>query len=156
MLENTPTVSEVPIPKTNQGTRWKYPSNYGNLTDLAQRMSSGIGRKHFCYIPLENSIEKSIHSNYITGAWDYIRFFTCYNLPLDPTPSLSCYVALTSHHTSASKYLIGACHYLKDLYPDFDDSHLSPLLITKVSVSHNTGRSSDHAADRDSANYKGS
>ncbi|THV06837.1 hypothetical protein K435DRAFT_569125, partial [Dendrothele bispora CBS 962.96] len=46
-------------------------------------------------------------------------FCTSHNLPLDCTPSiLSCYVAFTSHHiASAPKYLTGARHYLKDLYP---------------------------------------
>ncbi|THU91098.1 hypothetical protein K435DRAFT_555066, partial [Dendrothele bispora CBS 962.96] len=92
------------------------------------------------------SIEESTRSNYATGARDYIRFCTSHNLPLDPTPStLSCYVAFTSRHTSrpvnhvvswciasAPKYLTGARHYLKDIYPYFDDSRSSPLVQATI------------------------
>ncbi|KAF5367457.1 hypothetical protein D9758_003823 [Tetrapyrgos nigripes] len=82
---------------------------------------------HFLQV---HSIEESTKSNYATGAHDYICFCTSHNLPLDPTLStLSCYVAFTSRHiASAPKYLTGACHYLKDIYPYFDESRSSPLV----------------------------
>ncbi|KAG7442290.1 uncharacterized protein BT62DRAFT_906359 [Guyanagaster necrorhizus] len=43
-------------------------------------------------------------------------------LPLEPTTlTLSRYIAYTSQYiSSSSKYLTGVCHFLKDLYSDFD------------------------------------
>jgi hypothetical protein len=81
-----------------------------------------------------HAIEKSTKNNYSTGARDYIRFCTSHNLDLDPTPStLSRYIAFTSKHiASGPKYLTGARHYLKQLYPHFDQSRSDPLVQATI------------------------
>ncbi|KAG7443374.1 uncharacterized protein BT62DRAFT_903308 [Guyanagaster necrorhizus] len=55
---------------------------------------------------------------YATGICDYI----IHTLPLDPMhQTLSCYITNTSQFiVSGLKYLTGVCHFLKDLYPDFN------------------------------------
>ncbi|KAF8890539.1 hypothetical protein CPB84DRAFT_1683566, partial [Gymnopilus junonius] len=57
-----------------------------------------------------------------------------HNLPLDPTPStLSCYIAYTSQFiASAPKYLSGVCHFLGELYPDFDKNRVHPLVQSTI------------------------
>lgn len=81
-----------------------------------------------------HSIETSTKHNYATGAKDYIRFCTNHNLSLDPTPStLSRYIAYTSRHiASGPKYLTGARHYLKQVYPHFNESRADPLVQTTI------------------------
>jgi hypothetical protein len=84
---------------------------------------------------LQNSaIEKSTIKCYQTGARDYISF--CYNhdLSLEPTPlTLSRYIAYTSHSiASAPKYLTGARHYLKEIYPEFDANRNHPLVLSTI------------------------
>lgn len=81
-----------------------------------------------------HAIEQSTKNNYSTGARDYIRFCTSHNLSLDPTPStLSRYIAYTSKHiASGPKYLTGARHYLKQLYPSFDESRSNPLVQATI------------------------
>ena len=53
---------------------------------------------------------------------------------LRPTPlTLSRYVAFSSHSiASAPKYLTGARHYLKDLYPEFDENRNHPLVLSTI------------------------
>ncbi|KAJ7289670.1 hypothetical protein C8J57DRAFT_953381, partial [Mycena rebaudengoi] len=60
-----------------------------------------------------------------------------HQLPLDPTPStLSRYIAYTSKFiASGPKYLTGARHFLKALYPDFDQNRSSPLVQTTIAGS---------------------
>jgi hypothetical protein len=55
---------------------------------------------------------------------DYINFCLIHSLSLDPTlQTLSCYIAYTSQFiSSGTKYLTGACHFLADLYPDFEQN----------------------------------
>ena len=81
-----------------------------------------------------HAIEQSTKNNYSTGARDYIRFCTLHNFDLDPTPStLSRYIAYTSRHiASGPKYLTGARHYLKQLYPHFDESRSNPLVQATI------------------------
>ncbi|KAJ7722279.1 hypothetical protein DFH07DRAFT_679508, partial [Mycena maculata] len=57
-----------------------------------------------------------------------------HSLPLDPTPqTLSCYIAYTSQFiASGPKYLSGARHFLKDLYPDFDENRANPLVQATI------------------------
>jgi hypothetical protein len=84
-----------------------------------------------------HSIETSTAKNYRTGARDYIRFCTGHSLPLDPTPqTLSRYISYTSQFiASGPKYLSGARHFLRDLYPDFDDNRSSPLVQATIAGS---------------------
>ncbi|KAF8228045.1 hypothetical protein L208DRAFT_1293556 [Tricholoma matsutake] len=81
-----------------------------------------------------NAIECSTSKNYATGARDYINFCILHSLPLDPTlTTLSCYIAFSSQFiTSAPKYLTGMQHFLKDLYPEFDDNHSHPLMKSTI------------------------
>ena len=81
-----------------------------------------------------HAIEKSTKQNYTTGARDYIHFCTSHKLDLDPTPStLSRYIAYTSRHiASGPKYLSGARHFLKQLYPHFDESRAHPLVQATI------------------------
>ncbi|KAF5368147.1 hypothetical protein D9615_010186 [Tricholomella constricta] len=81
-----------------------------------------------------NAIEKSTALGYATGARDYIRFCISANLPLDPTPlTLSRYVAFTSRYVaSGPKYLSGARHFLRDIFPDFDANRSHPLVQATV------------------------
>src|SRR5271169_636345 len=85
-----------------------------------------------------NSIERSTVKNYATGARDYITFCASHSLPLDPTPlTLSRYIAYTSQFiASSSKYLTGARHFLKDIYPDFDNNRSHALVKATVRGSH--------------------
>ncbi|KAJ7706810.1 hypothetical protein B0H17DRAFT_852559, partial [Mycena rosella] len=57
-----------------------------------------------------------------------------HGIPLDPTPkTLSRYIAFTSQFiASGPKYLSGARHFLKDLYPDFDDNRASSLVQSTI------------------------
>jgi hypothetical protein len=81
-----------------------------------------------------NAIERSTSKNYATGARDYINFCILHSLPLDPTPTtLSRYVAFSSQFiASAPKYLTGVRHFLKDLYPEFDDNRSHPLVKSTI------------------------
>ncbi|KAF5376460.1 hypothetical protein D9615_008600 [Tricholomella constricta] len=81
-----------------------------------------------------SALEKSTALGYATGARDYIRFCISANLPLDPTPlTLSRYIAFTSRHiASGPKYLSGARHFLRDLYPEFDANRDHPLVRTTI------------------------
>ncbi|KAJ7271668.1 hypothetical protein C8J57DRAFT_1008086, partial [Mycena rebaudengoi] len=60
-----------------------------------------------------------------------------HKLPLDPTPTtLARYIAYTSKFiASGPKYLTGARHFLKDLYPDFDTNRSSPLVQSTINGS---------------------
>jgi hypothetical protein len=84
-----------------------------------------------------HSIETSTAKNYRTGARDYIQFCVKHSLPLNPTPqTLSRYISYTSQFiASKPKYLLGACHFLHDLYPDFDDNRSSPLVQATIAGS---------------------
>jgi len=57
-----------------------------------------------------------------------------FSLPLTTTPqNLSHYIAYTSKFiASAPKYLTGACHFLQDLYPDFDTNCSHPLVQATI------------------------
>jgi hypothetical protein len=94
------------------------------LADLDQRV---------CHLQA-SAIECSTVKGYAMGARDYINFCTSHGLSLDPTPqTLSCYIAYTSQFiASAPKYLTGACHFLCDIYPHFDDNRLHPLVTTTI------------------------
>jgi hypothetical protein len=87
-----------------------------------------------------NAIEKSTSQGYATGARDYITFCVRNSLPLDPTPqTLARYIAYTSMFiASGPKYLTGARHFLRDLYPDFDSSRSHPLVQATISGSKKT------------------
>jgi hypothetical protein len=84
-----------------------------------------------------HSIETSTAKNYRTGARDYIQFCVKHSLPLNPTPqTLSRYISYTSQFiTSGPKYLSEACHFLCDLYPDFDDTWSLPLVQATIASS---------------------
>ena len=81
-----------------------------------------------------HAIEKSTASGYSTGARDYINFCHLHNLPLDPTPqTLSRYIAFTSLSiASGPKYLTGARHFLRELFPAFDANRASPLVQATI------------------------
>ena len=81
-----------------------------------------------------NLIERSTKQNYSTGVRDYIQFCSKHHLSLDPSSStLSRYIAYTSKHiASGPKYLSGARHYLKPLYPHFDESRSDPLVQATI------------------------
>ncbi|KAJ6630928.1 hypothetical protein B0H10DRAFT_1715375, partial [Mycena sp. CBHHK59/15] len=83
------------------------------------------------------TIEFSTASGYTTGAHDYVRFCINHQLPLDPTPStLSRYIAYTSKFiASGPKYLMGARHFLKSIFPDFDSNHSSLLVQSTIAGS---------------------
>ena len=85
-----------------------------------------------------NSIERSTVKNYATGARNYISFCVSHSLPLDPTPqTLSRYIAYTSQFISSGpKYLTGARHFLKDIYPAFDANRSHALVQSTVRGSH--------------------
>ncbi|RDB28181.1 hypothetical protein Hypma_001296 [Hypsizygus marmoreus] len=53
---------------------------------------------------------------------------------LDPTPqTLSRYIAYTSQFiASGPKYLTGVRHFLRDIYPDFDDNRSHPLVQSTI------------------------
>ena len=53
---------------------------------------------------------------------------------MDPTPTtLSRYVAFSSQFiASAPKYLTGVCHFLKDLYPEFDENRSHALVKATI------------------------
>ncbi|KAH6887389.1 hypothetical protein BKA70DRAFT_1122185, partial [Coprinopsis sp. MPI-PUGE-AT-0042] len=57
-----------------------------------------------------------------------------YNLPLNPTPqTLARFISWTSLTIlSGPKYLSGVRHYLRDLYPDFDDNRAHPLVRATI------------------------
>ena len=79
-----------------------------------------------------SAIEKSTSKVYKTGAHDYISFCVSHHLSLQPTPlTLSHCITFSSHSiASTSKYLTGASHYLKDLYPNFDTDRSHPLVLS--------------------------
>ena len=86
---------------------------------------------------LQNSaIEKCTTKCYQTGARDYISFCNNHNLSLQPTPlTLSRYITYTSHSiASALKYLTGAQHYLKDIYPKFNNNRNHPLQVVLSTI----------------------
>jgi hypothetical protein len=74
-----------------------------------------------------HALEKSTVQGYSTGVRAYARFCRLHHLPLDPTPrTLSRYIAFSSLSiASGPKYLTGARHFLRDLYPSFDDNRAS-------------------------------
>jgi hypothetical protein len=80
------------------------------------------------------SIELSTAKGYAIGARDYISFCMNYSIPLDPTPqTLSRYIAFTSQFiASGPKYLSGARHFLKDLYPEWDEGRADPLVQATI------------------------
>ncbi|KAJ3743842.1 hypothetical protein EV360DRAFT_57653 [Lentinula raphanica] len=65
---------------------------------------------------------------------NYIHFCISHKLDLNPTPfTLSRYIAYTSRHiASGPKYLSGARHFLKQLYPHFDESRAHPLVQATI------------------------
>lgn len=82
----------------------------------------------------QSAIEKSTTKCYKTGARDYISFCLNHHLSIQPTPqTLSRYIAFSSRSiASGPKYLTGARHYLKDLFPDFDKNHNHPLVLSTI------------------------
>jgi hypothetical protein len=87
-----------------------------------------------------NAIENSTTKGYATGARNYITFCMAHGLPLDPTPStLARYIAYTSQFiASGPKYLTGARHFLRQLYPEFDESRKHPLVQAVIAGSRKT------------------
>jgi hypothetical protein len=83
------------------------------------------------------SVEKSTAKGYATGARDYISFCITHSLPLDPTPqTLSHYITYTSQCISSGpKYLLGAQHFLSNLYPSFDTNRSHPLVQATITGS---------------------
>ncbi len=81
-----------------------------------------------------NAIERSTVKTYHTGARDYIQFCMQHNLPLNPTPqTLARYIAYTARFiASGPKYLSGACHFLHDIYPQFDSSQQSVFVQSTI------------------------
>ena len=81
-----------------------------------------------------HAIEPSTRRNYSTGARDYILFCSIHGLPLDPTPlTIARYVAYTSLRiASAPKYLSGARHFLRDVFPEFDTARKHALVQTTI------------------------
>jgi hypothetical protein len=112
------------------------------LDDLGEPGLRKRARPHFSLEEIDryasflqhSAIEKSTSKVYKTGARDYISFCVSHRLSLQPTPlTLSRYIAFSSHSiASASKYLTGASHYLKDLYPDFDTVRSHPLVLSTI------------------------
>ncbi|KAJ7900796.1 hypothetical protein B0H13DRAFT_2336396 [Mycena leptocephala] len=80
------------------------------------------------------SIELSTVKGYAIGARDYISFCKSHSLSLAPTPqTLSRYIAYTSQFiASGPSYLTGARHFLKDLYPEWDESRADPLVQATI------------------------
>ncbi|KAJ3781926.1 hypothetical protein GGU10DRAFT_232750, partial [Lentinula aff. detonsa] len=74
---------------------------------------------------------------YRTGARDYISFCLSHDLSIEPTPlTLSRYIAHTSQFiASAPKYLTGAQHFLKSIYPDFGSNRNSALVQATINGS---------------------
>ena len=89
--------------------------------------------EHVCFLQA-NAIEKSTSGGYATGARDYIKFCLSHGISLDPTPeTLARYIAFTSNFiASGPKYLTGVCHFLKDLYLDFDTHRSNPLVTATI------------------------
>lgn len=121
----------------------------GNLLDLLgepsvrRRARPDINLKQidrYASFLQSSAIEKSTTKVYKTGARDYIAFCTSHGLSLQPTPlTLSRYIAYSSHSiASGSKYLTGASHYLKNLYPSFDDVRSHPLVLATIRGSKKT------------------
>ena len=84
-----------------------------------------------------NAIELSTWKGYSTGARDYINFCLNHCLSLNPTPeTLSRYIAYSSIYiASAPKYLTGAHHFLRQLYPDFDSNRAHPFVQATITGS---------------------
>ena len=82
----------------------------------------------------KSALKKSTTKGYQTGAHDYISFCHTHNLSLRPTPqTLSQYIAYTSNSiASAPKYLTGARHYLKEIYPEFDEARNHLLVLSTI------------------------
>jgi hypothetical protein len=89
-------------------------------------------RQHFLE---RNTIEHSTEKGYLTGFKDYASFCFNHNLSLRPTALTQArYIAYTSQFiASAPKYLSGARHFLKDIYPgEFEQNCASPLVQTTI------------------------
>ena len=91
-------------------------------------------RAHFLQA---HSIERSSMLHYRTGLRDYVLFCTRHHLPLHPTPlNLVRYITYTSRFiASAPKYLTGARHFLRQLYPDFDQNRASAIVQATIAGS---------------------
>jgi len=108
------------------------------LDDLGKPGSTRRARPHLNLKEIDqyasflqcSAIEKSTTECYQTGARDYITFCFNHHLSLEPTPlTLSRYITFSSHSiASAPKYLSGAQHFLKDLYPEFNRNCNHPLV----------------------------
>ena len=107
------------------------PTSFAKLTRPPMPLSALDKRTRFLQA---NAIEKSTSRGYTTGARDYIKFCMSHRIPLDPTPeTLARYIAFTSNSiASGPKYLTGARHFLKDLYPDFDKHRSHPLVRATI------------------------
>ena len=81
-----------------------------------------------------HALEKSTVGGYSTGMRHYARFCRIHHLSLDPTPqTLSRYIAFSSLSiASGPKYLTGARHFLRDLYPGFDNNRASPTVQATI------------------------
>ena len=70
----------------------------------------------------------------IHGGVKSTAFCLKFLIPLTPTPQiLARYFAYTSKYiASAPKYLTGAQHFLKDIYPEFDTNRAHPLVQSTI------------------------
>jgi hypothetical protein len=93
------------------------------------------------------SIELSTAKGYAIGARDYISFCKMHSISLAPTPkTLSRYIAYTSQFiASGPKYLSGARHFLKDLYPEWDERRADPLVQATIRGSKKARKQSTQA-----------
>ena len=97
------------------------------------RVSLSALDEHIAFLHA-HAIKLSTRRNYSTRARDYILFCSIHGLPLDPTPlTIARYIAYTSLHiASAPKYLSGARHFLRDIYPDFDAARKHALVQSTI------------------------
>ena len=88
----------------------------------------------YAFFLQHSAIKKSTTKTYKTGAHDYITFCNNHSLSLQPTPlTLSRYITYSSHSiASGPKYLTGASHYLKHLYPKFGDICSHPQVLSTI------------------------
>lgn len=107
------------------------PSAFSTLAHPPMQLSMLDERVRFLQ---QNAIEKSTSKGYGTGARDYIKFCLSHNLPLEPTPkTLARYIAFTSQYiASGPRYLTGVRHFLRDMYPDFDENRGHPWVTTTI------------------------
>lgn len=107
----------------------------GELTPRSARPPSSLKDLDARVLHLQShALEKTTVGGYSTGAHDYARFCRLHHLSLEPTPqTLSRYIAFSSLSiASGPKYLSSARHFLRDLYPSFDENRASPAVQATI------------------------